>query len=366
MTTELNFQVARWALFRVKQHFAVHAVVMLFSRLSAGLKLVIQLQAPRAPMSLSGSSGQKVLQSPFSHADLYGVQHPLSCSSGSKASTCTALPSTAPVTRKSKSLKHKKSILKPAESSTAKVKNKKKRSTKVKVSSAPALLPARNQTHKTSPAATFSLAQVDTGSPCASRKPPRPKGGHVGLITHKSAPPISSPVRVDTGSPIGKLPGTRNKHQVTKDRTSMVTRGSEDQNAPNTEVTQISLNSKVKENAVLSAPASSLLTFSTMSTTDVVLRMGGCNSHQSANALAPPMTDARMRNKRIPSLHLPPHMRVNRQAFQTSTRQLGTFGLKKPLTVEEIAQGLGRAQYRRVIVMSGAGVSTSSGIPDFR
>lgn len=351
MVTRTYFRVApfreKWITFDL--------IVMLFSRLSAGLRLAILLQASRAPMSLSGSSGQKVMQSPFSHADLYGVQHPLSCSNGSKAST--APPSTAPVARKSKSSKRKKPTVKVANSSNPKPKNKKKKSTKM--SSAPTLLSTRNHTHKSPPAATFSLAQVDAGSPCASRKPPRPRAGHV---THGSAPPISSSVQVDIGSPVGRSLGTHSKHQ---DRSTLANTGTKDQIGGS----KVLLDSKVKKNAVFSAPTSSLLTFSTMSTTDVVLRMRGC-SQQPPNALAPPMgpstADVRMKSKRIPSLHLPPHMRVNRQVFQTSSRQLGTFGLKKPLTVEEIAKGLGRAQYQRVIVMSGAGVSTSSGIPDFR
>ena len=36
------------------------------------------------------------------------------------------------------------------------------------------------------------------------------------------------------------------------------------------------------------------------------------------------------------------------------------------LTIEDVARGLARKQFRNVIVMSGAGVSTPSGIPDFR
>ena len=47
------------------------------------------------------------------------------------------------------------------------------------------------------------------------------------------------------------------------------------------------------------------------------------------------------------------------------TTSVGGRGAKN-LTIEDVARGLGRKQFRNIIVMSGAGVSTASGIIDFR
>lgn len=41
-------------------------------------------------------------------------------------------------------------------------------------------------------------------------------------------------------------------------------------------------------------------------------------------------------------------------------------GHSQCLTLEELARGLAKRQYQKIVVMSGAGISTASGIPDFR
>ncbi|RXN01946.1 NAD-dependent protein deacetylase sirtuin-3, mitochondrial [Acipenser ruthenus] len=56
----------------------------------------------------------------------------------------------------------------------------------------------------------------------------------------------------------------------------------------------------------------------------------------------------------------------HRRCFSTSHSVGGKDGDKKQQTLEDVARLIKHNEYRRIVVMAGAGISTPSGIPDFR
>ncbi|KAG9334392.1 hypothetical protein JZ751_008141, partial [Albula glossodonta] len=77
-------------------------------------------------------------------------------------------------------------------------------------------------------------------------------------------------------------------------------------------------------------------------------------------------------NRTEVSTPVPPQTNLsNRGCWLRGCGTRGLFGrgggvAKQQQTLEDIAQGIREREYRRIVVMAGAGISTPSGIPDFR
>ncbi len=315
------------------------------------LLLNVRVSAPSAKssMSLSCSSGHKVLESPFSHAQFYGGEHP--------ASRASSLPSVGTGRKKGKPSKHKKatrsSLTSVSQSAPTKLKNKKKRNSRTFSAS----IPVKNHSHnKTSTSAVPSLAQVDSDISASSSKHPL-RTNHVNYHSTHTRTEARTTVKAQTaGSPSTAEPKARYQHP---DNSVVAGNGREGQGAPrNTTVTSLLTYSKMSTSALLLSMSDAVRGARGMAGT---VRGGSCGGAGGGVV---------NRKCEPPRATLPPHMRVHRLVFQTHSklRGQGVSGSKEagPLDLEAIGKGLGRLQYRNIIVMSGAGISTSSGIPDFR
>jgi len=278
-------------------------------------------------MSVACSFSQKSLDSPLSHKELYGVEHPLS----------KAKPKAKKIHRKTKSSSSGKlSTTVSSASSSSKHKKKRKRikSTVEPTTCTQTTSPVKHQKSIVAgpPAETllFSLARVDTDSPNS--------------LKIRKSPTVTKPSSMikcssATGMPTKThdLKGRVNGQWKTKDQ------------SPTFGVKpSASTPSKLPGSHYLTTGATSL----GLSSSDDNLR-----SAIASSSINLPM------NRKVTSVSLPPYMRMPRRAFESIAEKKEKAG---PLTISDVATGLAKMQYRHVIVMSGAGISTPSGIPDFR
>ena len=300
-------------------------------------------------MAVKSSSSHRAMESPFSHMDMYGCDHPSSSSVREKSRTSSksgkgsgkrAKPSIRSAISAANS-RSAGSTVSAVSSSSSKHKKKtgSRTSTKVSIPAKNGIIRNGNETEIriTSGSTTSDMTEVAHNSPVL-RKPERT--GHTShqLHTRNGAWMYSKSGLLN---PVGKKPSL-NPSAISKSPSSSLTASKKSLLAQST---------------------------STMSTSEVLLRfnknLGKSGSIDcSANVCI---------NRTVKNVNLPPHMHLPRRAFDTDSkggRGQGSpaKGTAKsgPLTIRDIGMGLGKMQYRNVIVMSGAGISTASGIPDFR
>ena len=299
-------------------------------------------------MALKPSYSHKTMESPFSHVEMYGCEHPASSrvrqkgkatSKGGKDSGKRVKPTTirSASSVPSSRLVSDRSTMSSASSSSSK--HKKKGSAKVSLKTA---IPSQN-------------GIIRNGNKTEIR------------ITSASATLDTCVAKVDHDSPVLRKQG----------QTSINGRWAHSKNGVASAVgkkssTRSSVLSESPSSS-LTAPKKPLLAYSTstMSTSEV-LRCFNKDSGKSGSIDC--SANVRL-NRTVKNVKISPlNMHLPRRTFSTDSkggRSQGTpaNGRAKsggPLTINDIGMGLGKMQYRNVIVMSGAGISTASGIPDFR
>ncbi len=388
----------------------------MFPRYSSYQELALRSFAIRwAIMSFS------IIQSPFSHAEMYGtsasdIDHSKTTSKDPSLHSTSSSPKKKSKPSKSKLMHGRAST----ESHHSKQKSKKK---KQLPKSSLHLTSSTKTSHKSSSKGlTFSLPQVDSDLPVKLHPTTHSKYKHTSTttplhpITHPSKNTPTSVTTTTSSRPtrtkLGKEQHSR-KERVTggcgaaiqsttnatasttttnaiaiKSTATTTTAAVVTTNATTTNATTAVAATTTTTAAAITTAATtttttttataaitatsntvmtSLLAHSTMSTSDIVLSFSKSNKDISTSGGGSKVRWGRC----VPNMNLPPHMRIHRQTLtRTLTTPQGRFGRRGegglPASLEDIARELGRLQYRNVIVMSGAGISTPSGIPDFR
>ena len=303
-------------------------------------------------MALKSNSSHKALESPFSHLEMYGCEHPASSKVGGGKHNAKAKSRKGTGSRSKTSVRSVSSVSSSRSSivsTSSKHKNKgsskskSKASPKVPIQAKNGIIRKGNETETTvytctSKSTTFDLAKVDHDSPIL-RKPGRT------TCVSQLHPRNGAWTRPKIGV---QSPSYDKKPSSTCPDPSTVSRSPSSSSA---------------------ASSRSLLAHSTstMSTSEVLLRF---NKGSGKSGILNSSVNIQL-NRTVQQN--PPHLHLPRRAFDTDSRggrpgKGSSKGTAKsgPLTIEDVGMGLGKMQYRNVIVMSGAGISTTSGIPDFR
>lgn len=274
-------------------------------------------------MAVKSSSSHRAMESPFSHLEMYGFEHPSSsrvkhkskkfASKSSKMSEKRVKPTTIRSASSVSSWRSDISTVSAVSSSSNDSKQEKKRSVTVSLTTTRS---ARND--------ATGITKVDHDSPVL-RKHDRTRLN--GAWTHVKNSGIRPTTRKSSLNPKSPSSG-----------------------------------SKTSKMSLLAQSSSA------MSTSEVLLRF---NKDSGRPISIDCSANVRINRTAKKNVYIPPHMHLPRRAFDTDlTRGRPTQGngtaKSGSLTIKDIGMGLGKMQYRNVIVMSGAGISTASGIPDFR
>lgn len=333
-------------------------------------------------MSLSSvHSGHKLLESPFCHLELFGTHHPRHGSS-------SLAPVSAPTAISSKRKGKKKA---------------KKRSSQSHTTSRAQVHPkARSQSHSKASGSsghTQSLrprvpaqcwggsSMVQAQAVVKAKKGKRKKASKLPTVpivraqTHQPSTSFSSLARVDSDYPIPAQPKEthhnstmhqeaweKRRHYTRTykgDDTFELTAGLKDSSSSTMEITSprscLTPPPPASATSSLSSPQNSLLTFSKMSTSAYLHNLSKQENSSPFDTSSP--VDVRLNknataaHRRCNSAGLPPHMRLHHEGLQHRAGEI---------SMRDIARGLGKTKYRNIIIMSGAGISTPCGLPDFR